>query len=183
MIKYENVRTQGDYTYDPVTHQKSQHDALEHLAIWELGFGGHVLAVSANTVKVRTVVLNCVDVSTFSGTPDEMRPLVEWVAIWTLTAPASKPAKNDSAMAILAKPILLGQTRTLQTLVIATKARTPEEAERVVKVYRLAYAAAQVRHGRENAQAKAMSDMLALWLLQREEGIPFLEIATEMAMA
>jgi hypothetical protein len=54
-------------------------EAVAHLVRVELGWGGQIVDVSENRVKVQTRVLHCLDTSIFEGPPEEMRPLFELV--------------------------------------------------------------------------------------------------------
>lgn len=51
--------------------------ALLRLLQYEIGFGGDVISVEATKVCVRTLIMSRVDTTTFQGSEDDMRLLVE----------------------------------------------------------------------------------------------------------
>ncbi len=77
MIHIENCRVNSGYPCQPVHMERTGIEALNHLLEFELGFGGVITAVSETAVSVRTLVFSCVDTTNFSGSAQEMAPLVD----------------------------------------------------------------------------------------------------------
>jgi hypothetical protein len=79
MIKVSQERDNGG-PCPTITRDHSVADAFERLSVFEVGFGGHIVELTEDRVVVHTRVLMCFDVTTFTGTPEEMRPLVHFAA-------------------------------------------------------------------------------------------------------
>ncbi len=79
MIRIENRRFNG-VDCEPIMREVGVDRALESLAVHELGFGGQVVDIAVNKVKVVTDGPGFQDTTYFTGTAEEMRPLVELAA-------------------------------------------------------------------------------------------------------
>ncbi|MDR3616602.1 MAG: hypothetical protein P4L53_23785 [Candidatus Obscuribacterales bacterium] len=76
MIEIINRRNNGAEC-EPIVRHESPEKALYSMVKFELGYGGMIVAASETSITVRTRVLNCVDHTTFSGSQQDMRPLIE----------------------------------------------------------------------------------------------------------
>lgn len=76
MITINSIRHNGDEYHYP-ERSETRLAALNKLVEFELGYGGSVVDLTKTKVVVQTRVLNCVDITTFEGSEDDMRPLVE----------------------------------------------------------------------------------------------------------
>lgn len=92
MIHIENCRVNSGYACQPVHMERTSIAALNQLLEFELGFGGVITAVSETAVTVRTLVFACVDTTNFSGSIEEMAPLVDAARLFALAC--NHDAKN-----------------------------------------------------------------------------------------
>lgn len=78
MITVTFKRDKGDgYDYGTFVNEKSVGRALTEFIVFELGYGGEIIDISETSVSVLTKVLGCYDTTTFSGTKEEMKLLIE----------------------------------------------------------------------------------------------------------
>jgi len=76
MIEVINRRNNGMECQPIISHESPQ-QALHGLVKFELDYGGMITALSDVSLTVETRVLNCLDHTTFSGSKEDMHPLVE----------------------------------------------------------------------------------------------------------
>lgn len=76
MITIRSLRNNGELS-EAAEQKRTILSALVRLAKFELGFGGRVIGLSESELCVQTGVFNCIDVTVFSGTPEEMNPLIQ----------------------------------------------------------------------------------------------------------
>ena len=84
MIMVTNVSVNGWSRSEPIYYNRTPDDAFVELVENELGWGGGVLDLALDKVVVRTNVMGRINTTTFTGTMDEMRPLVEVAAYVTV---------------------------------------------------------------------------------------------------
>lgn len=78
MIKITSNRTRdNEPPSKPFIHESTKEKATSHFIEFELAYGGQVIDLSETKVIVRTVVLDCVDLTTFEGSKEEMILIVE----------------------------------------------------------------------------------------------------------
>ena len=82
MITIFNERINGDYVCSPISRDSGLFDAMVSLLKYELGFGGKIVEITKERVKIVTHVLSCVDTTTFSGSEEDMLPLVQATLLW-----------------------------------------------------------------------------------------------------
>lgn len=83
-ISYHTQRYEPDDRLcgDPITREESQGQAVVSLVRYELGYGGHITDLQPTSVTVRTSCLGRYDITRYSGTEAEMRPLLLAVGYW-----------------------------------------------------------------------------------------------------
>lgn len=82
MIKVESIRNNGGEDYRYPDQERTTASAFVSLVRFELGYGATLLDLSLTKVQVRTQVLAATDVVTFTGSEEEMRPLVAAAVIF-----------------------------------------------------------------------------------------------------
>ena len=123
-------------------------DSVVSLVKYELGFGGHPTEVTDTMVTTRTNVFGRYDVTTFTGTKEEMRPLVLACFFWA-TLNKDKKRMIDFRMDLWEKvmgdqagvpllicnfePIVSGQAIAKQICLFLIGQNNEEWAEWVVK--------------------------------------------------
>jgi hypothetical protein len=80
MIQIDNVRHNG--MRHEWKNMKPAHVAFDDMVRFELGYGGQVIALEQAKVTIRTCIMSCVDETTFSGSEQDMAPLIEVAALW-----------------------------------------------------------------------------------------------------
>lgn len=152
--------------------------ALEKLVKFELGYGGQVVSADANTITVQTRVFNCLDTSRFSGSAEEMRPLVEMV-YWFQKTAGHKDTLVDAVIEKLedtpgkkgmrrfylrnVAPLMLGTSRVMTACLLALGVEDQADIAR----------AARMR----------IEDLLSLLHLMQEPGAgTFPSLADELAL-
>lgn len=140
-ITWQRVNS-GEIFQNPARNEEP-YAALRSLAVHELGYGGQLTSVDTvgnhASITVVTRVLNCVDTTTFSGTPEEMRILLEFCACYALVAQARDMNRlsqqvldtlgvNSNTLLITNMgPMLIGNSEVLTALAIWVGVRTEEE--------------------------------------------------------
>lgn len=61
----------------PISRNDTVANALISLIKYEIGYGGHVTDIHPTRVVIRTQVLGCTDTTTYSGSEEDMKPLLE----------------------------------------------------------------------------------------------------------
>lgn len=83
MISIHGFRQDGKYIENnvPPLHESKIENALISFAKFELGYGGHVTAITEDadkvTIKTETKILSKLDTTIFSGSKEEMEPLLK----------------------------------------------------------------------------------------------------------
>ncbi len=86
MITVKQFRDRGNEHFEQATLTfNNPLEAVVHLAKAELGWGGQIVDVDENHIKVQTRVLNCLDTSIFEGSAEEMKPLFEFAYFYMET--------------------------------------------------------------------------------------------------
>lgn len=76
MITQTNYRNNGGTVCEPSGGPRAQADAIESLLMYEIGYGGRITKIEPTEVHVRTHIMSCVDDTVYSGSEEEMEPLV-----------------------------------------------------------------------------------------------------------
>lgn len=77
MITFSDERTKPEGGVYPSSRVITMAKALDILINCELAFGGKIVVIEPTRVQTRTVVMGCVDISTFEGSVEEMQYLVK----------------------------------------------------------------------------------------------------------
>jgi len=87
--------------YGPDEYKRSVEDALEMLVKYELGWGADVtdFCMDPPRIETRTRVMGCIDTTIFTGSVDEMKPLLSILPIWA-------QAKSTVAMEAIAEKVI-----------------------------------------------------------------------------
>lgn len=98
-IKLTNYRNNGGFRFEPVERHATIESALETLVVYELGFGGRVIDVRPDYLRVETRVFDTVDHTNFEGKSNDMLLLLEAARNMTQVAavqfvPGSEPHKR-----------------------------------------------------------------------------------------
>jgi len=83
-ISYHTQRYEpdGSLCCDPVTREQSPGQATVSLVRYELGYGGRITDLQPTSITVRTSCMGRYDITRYSGTETEMRPLLLAVGYW-----------------------------------------------------------------------------------------------------
>jgi hypothetical protein len=60
----------------PPRMEQTLEEAFESLTKYELAYGGRVVDASSNTLVIQTRIMSCIDTTTFTGSDEEMAPLL-----------------------------------------------------------------------------------------------------------
>lgn len=85
MITTIQTRDKGySEVYGPDNYERTVGDALQMLIKYELGFGGTITNFNSEkpSLTVNTQVLNCHDQTVFTGSKEEMQPLLMAAGMW-----------------------------------------------------------------------------------------------------
>lgn len=77
MITIKSTRQRGTESFDLSKRQVSVSSALESLCRYELAFGGQLIDANKTCLKIKTIVFNCIDETTFTGSENEMQTLID----------------------------------------------------------------------------------------------------------
>ncbi len=102
-------------------------DAIVSAIQHELGFGGEVTELSETRLTIRTIVMGCVDSTTFEGTVEEMQPLFEACMAFLAVSEQKDIDVNFKQLSVKGTirplvavnflPIAIGQTRMRKTFI------------------------------------------------------------------
>lgn len=76
MITVTNERIKPEGACTPWSDTRKVEHAFRSLVEYEIGYGGQVIECEPNKVKIKTMVMNCADYTTFEGLMSDMEPLV-----------------------------------------------------------------------------------------------------------
>ncbi len=83
MIKAKQTRDKDGATYQlPILIFKDPFEAIGHLVKYELGYGGEIMGISAESVMIQTRVAGCIDTTIFEGPADEMKAILEFTRLY-----------------------------------------------------------------------------------------------------
>lgn len=92
-VQYSNVRHKDGTTY-PVSYDRDAENALSALIECDLNFGGRITLLEPTKVVTQTRVLGDLDVTTYSGDVQAMRPIVEYCAAYLVAAAHNNQRKG-----------------------------------------------------------------------------------------
>lgn len=130
MIKVQNFRANGGPEEAQSECDVDLKEAMDRLLRYELAFGGKISTITAETLEVKTRVLDCFDRTVFSGTKEEMEPLFASAALYLeaekkvnvdeLLLKVGEVTGGKPLLVAMATPLLQGQAvfEQLKTMLI-----------------------------------------------------------------
>lgn len=151
MIKVTNERTRGaEMPFEALTFVRSIDAALNSLVEFELGYGGRVVSLDPTRIVVVTYIMNCRDTTTFEGSVDDMKLLVEVSVNMeliraetqspgnklfdTVTSNIMRVTNGNPLMVKLASGLLMGQPLTKLALACCFKTEDKAFVSRLLKL-------------------------------------------------
>jgi hypothetical protein len=90
-MKVTNCRTRGnEKSFDPIVNNKSLSAGIEHLLVYEFGYGGQITAIEECKITVRTYVMGCVDDTTFEWKEEENKVMHDVISTYAAVKKATQ---------------------------------------------------------------------------------------------
>lgn len=173
MINVEFRRVNSGIACTPDTWERDWQQTLSHLLKYEFGFGGRVVSVSETELVVQTRVLASVDTMTYTGSAEEMAPLVEAARYWLASLEVDEKNVAQTIGRLSATPGKVGMrafyVRHLAPLLIG---------ENRLKVIQMMAYGLREKNDVEAGMALSAGDLdaaLSLWYAARQEDGAFVQ--------
>jgi hypothetical protein len=94
-------RQKDGYTYTDPVQVRKQEEAFIALTKYELAYGALVTDLSDTHVSLETYVMSCKDITTFTGSKEDMEPLVRVASAYALVRQTAATQLHSRAFALL----------------------------------------------------------------------------------
>lgn len=104
-MQVTNCRTRGWEKFDPIVNNRSLSQGIEHLMLYEFGYGGFITVLEKCKVSVRTSVMSCVDDTVFEWEKEESAVMLDIISTYVavkekFSEDKTQDVLNDRVMAV-----------------------------------------------------------------------------------